>query len=176
MMIRWMAITVALALVGCTTVNQAVQGPVKPSGYDSGSKRYVFPFMPLDVGKQPVLEVDSLTPILRWEGFPGATYDLVIYQAVEVERYLVPKIRMPGPKVYYREGLTDTEHKVETVLREDQLYFWSVRTRSNDVVSDWARPLVHTKETGPSTVGAPITLYRTLVYPYLMFETPEGNK
>ncbi len=70
----------------------------------------------------------------------------------------------------------ETEHRVEAVVREDQLYFWSVRTRSNDVISDWARPTVQTEATGPDPGLAPITSHQTLVFPYLMFKTPKGNK
>jgi hypothetical protein len=78
--------------------------------------------------------VDTLQPMLRWQGFPRETdhaaepevmgrishvrYDLLIAR----EHNLAP-----AEIVYRRTGLTDTAHRLETPLSPGANYFWTVR-------------------------------------------------
>jgi hypothetical protein len=44
-----------------------------------------------------------------------------------------------GREVYYREGLEKPEHRVDVPLRPTMRYFWSVRVRRGEDVSEWSR-------------------------------------
>lgn len=85
--------------------------------------------------------VDSLTPILKWEGLaPPAeaeadkdalferiteiTYDLNIWKVG-----IIPYRPEAVEAVYEREGLTKSVHKVEKSLRPGTRYIWTVRAR-----------------------------------------------
>lgn len=82
----------------------------------------------------------------EWEKAPdpGTTYDLAIWDAIKYSkrRFSWPE-KGPynynvGRTVYYREGLTETKHEIETPLEPDHDYFWSVRTRKDQQVGPWA--------------------------------------
>ena len=83
--------------------------------------------------------VSSLTPTLEWEPSPepGVTYDLVIYAAISQKGGGFSPT--PGRQVYYREGLVTTRHTVEQPLSRDANYWWSVRTRTGNVLSEWSK-------------------------------------
>ncbi len=84
-------------------------------------------------------KVDSLQPVLSWEAAPepGARYDLAICPS-EGATFRVGHTGKPGGAMYYREGLLETTHKVETPLQPRTKYLWSVRVRTGDEVSDWS--------------------------------------
>jgi hypothetical protein len=84
--------------------------------------------------------VDSLTPTFKWEPSkePGVTYDFVIYEGIKEESFWKGTKRAMGRRVYYREGLTETEHTIREPLKPDTEYYWSVRTRNGDKVSEWS--------------------------------------
>ena len=86
--------------------------------------------------------VDSLQPTLRWEQstIPGATYDLVVYEVTALKNSWGGIVGLaPGEMVYYREGMPNAEHRLETPLKPHESYFWSVRARVGDKASDWSR-------------------------------------
>lgn len=92
----------------------------------------ITPVSPLGTYFSPSPTVDSLRPILRWQPVPldGVTYDIVIYKQYDTT--------LSGPQVYYREGISATEHQVEDHLKPGTKYLWSVRMRQQDQVSPWA--------------------------------------
>lgn len=81
-------------------------------------------------------KVESLQPILKWKPSSqmDVTYDVIIYEVISNrEEYdiRIPK-RAMGKEVYYREGLKETEHKVEDLLKPNNEYYWSVRVRKGN--------------------------------------------
>jgi len=101
--------------------------------------------------------VDSLNPKLEWEPFPGA------HEAVSSEmrhKDFLPKSEIPADKVTYdlqvwkgestrnlitvyeRKGLQGTRHTLETPLKPNEKYLWSVRARfeidGKTRVSEWS--------------------------------------
>ncbi len=84
--------------------------------------------------------VDSLQPTLKWQPVDSGnvTYDLVIYEVIKTSSALQGTKKALGREVYYRKGLTGTEHRLEEPLKPDSEYFWSVRVRKGDTVSKWA--------------------------------------
>lgn len=84
--------------------------------------------------------IDSLTPTFKWESNSdtSSTYDLIIYECHEQGNWFVGRTKLRGPLAYYREGLIQTEHKIERTLKPDTVYFWNLRSRVGDRVSEWA--------------------------------------
>ncbi len=82
--------------------------------------------------------LDSLSPTLKWKPFsePNVTYDVVIYDVITAKSPAERKAM--GKVVYYREGLKEPQHKIETPLRPSTEYYWSVRVRRGEKVSDWS--------------------------------------
>ena len=82
---------------------------------------------------------------LNYSGiFQDVTYDLVIYEGIKIKMGMTwtsgPSTTwQEGEKTYYREGIEETEHKVEIVLKPGMVYIWSVRTRKGTNVSSWSR-------------------------------------
>jgi len=78
--------------------------------------------------------VDTLTPTFRWRSDTKAasTYDLAIWEYKFASRM---KSKQP---IYYKEALSQPEHKIEIPLAPYSQYIWSVRSRSGDKVSAWA--------------------------------------
>jgi arylsulfatase A-like enzyme len=83
--------------------------------------------------------VDSLQPTFRWEPFPReqdlaadktgifgqvteAAYDLQIWRAGYTYQY-------PAERVYAKQGLTETSHRIEQPLAPATRYSWTVRAR-----------------------------------------------
>ncbi len=116
----------------------------------------VTPIAP-EAGFFPVVE--SLQPTFRWEPVAdsNARYDFVIF-----ESYDYPVV---GRKVYYREGLQEPEHTLEVSLQPDRKYYWSVRVRHGEHVSEWSRFDFHR----PGAYGSQI--YEE--FPLFRFETPD---
>jgi micrococcal nuclease len=112
--------------------------------------------------------VDTLQPTFRWEPVaePDARYDFVIYDS-----YAPPSIG-PRGKVYYRQGLQEPEHTLEVSLQPDRKYYWSVRMRREEEVSEWSRfDYLKIRMGG---CGAPFK--STLEYPWFFFQTPVASQ
>jgi hypothetical protein len=86
--------------------------------------------------------VDGLLPELRWKSSraPGVTYDVAIWEAAA---YRLPSKgidrHIPGHLVVYRENLARTDLALQTPLKPQTKYYWSVRLRRADTVSSWSR-------------------------------------
>jgi hypothetical protein len=80
--------------------------------------------------------VPSLQPVLEWEPSQGTevTYDVVVVEGLEGGR-----LYNPGRTVFYRERITENKVKIEPPLVLDSVYWWTVRTRNGDKVSEWSR-------------------------------------
>ena len=83
--------------------------------------------------------VDSVQPTLRWKSASesNVTYDVIIYDVIKTQ-VTATKPRATWKVVYYREGIKESEHKIEDPLNPNTEYFWSVRFRSGEKVSDWS--------------------------------------
>ncbi len=98
------------------------------------------------------VEVDSLQPTFRWEAFPreqdlaadkegelgrltSVTYDLQFWRAGYTFQY-------PAERVYAKQGLAETSHRVEAPLAPGTRYSWTVRARflvhGETRVTEWA--------------------------------------
>lgn len=88
------------------------------------------------VGLRPPT-VESLRPTFRWEPVaePDARYDFITYESHELARWEWAI----GKEVYYREGLKEAEHKLEVLLQPNRAYYWSMRVRRGEIISDWSR-------------------------------------
>lgn len=119
----WLLAAIVVALVGCASF----QG-VKPIAPAVGNP--AFPSV-----------VDSLQPIFRWEPAPyaNATYDFIIYEDIKEESLWEGTKHAVGREIYYREGLKAPEHRLEQPLQPDSEYYWSVRLRRGDQVSNWSQ-------------------------------------
>ena len=120
---RW-TLAGLLALMACTTTTTHGITPISPrAGMSSWTD------------EPPVVE--TLQPTFRWEPVDesNARYDFVIFQSYDH----LGQEAVVGRKVYYREGLQEPEHTVEVSLQPGQHYYWSVRVRRGEEVSDWSR-------------------------------------
>jgi hypothetical protein len=100
----------------------------------------VEPIYPKVEGPRNLPFVESLQPTLKWKPSPEAeSYDLIVYKPEQTKAFGENKERNRLMKIYYRERLTDTAHKLEEPLKPDAEYYWSVRIRSGEKVSDWSR-------------------------------------
>ena len=84
--------------------------------------------------------VDSLRPTFKWQPSSRSyvSYDLVIYQAVKFQVESGKSYYHAGSVVDYQQGLTHPEYRPETPLKPDNKYFWNVRLRRGDIVSNWS--------------------------------------
>jgi len=82
--------------------------------------------------------VDSVQPTIRWKpaSESNVTYDVIIYDVITAKPPAEP--RAMGKVVYYREGIKESQHKIEDPLNPNTEYFWSVRFRSGEKVSAWS--------------------------------------
>ncbi len=112
-----------LVLVGCTSFSD-----IKPLSPEVGNPN--FP-----------KQAENLQPTFKWEAAQrsGVTYDLIVYEGIKVESFWEGVKRSVGKEIYYKEGLTKTEHKIEIPLEPGREYYWTVRTRQGDKVSSWAK-------------------------------------
>ena len=78
--------------------------------------------------------VSSLQPVLQWmpSSKSGVSYDLIIFVPDETDN-------KKNVTVYYREGLTETTHKIEEALKPGTEYQWSVRTREGDNLGEYSK-------------------------------------
>ncbi|MDH4243032.1 MAG: hypothetical protein OEV38_04670 [Nitrospira sp.] len=82
-------------------------------------------------GPYPIsILVDSLRPTLQWEYFLGndVTYDLRLWESRESTSSRSGRPQL-GEVAYEREGFTENSHTLETSLKPDTVYYWSVRVR-----------------------------------------------
>lgn len=116
-------ILLVLMLSGCTSFHA-----IKPLSPEVGNPN--FPS-----------QVETLQPTFKWEEAQGAgiTYDLIVYEGIKVESFWEGVKRSVGKELYYREGLPQPEHKMEVPLEPGREYYWSVRTRQGEKVSEWAK-------------------------------------
>lgn len=149
----------SLLFSGCTMTN--FHGGIEPISPDAGN---------------PVFAdtVDSLSPTFRWE--PDVedphTYDLAIWDVGSFAQkgiwpttaYVPMGNKEPGPQVYLKENIPVAEHTLEVALAPDTLYLWSIRTRLDDKVSDWATYDFHVYWTDTVESGQGW---------YYLFKTPE---
>jgi hypothetical protein len=84
------------------------------------------------VGHYSTVVVESLSPTFKWQPMPDSEtrYDLAVFERIGSGK--------PGKSIYYREGLQNAEHKLDTSLRPDADYYWSVRSRRGASVGDWS--------------------------------------
>ena len=104
---------------------------------------------------------ETLQPAFRWEPVAGADvrYDLIILESL-VPRYS-PGV---GKEVYFREGLQEPEHTLEVSLQPDREYYWSIRARRGEKVSEWSSFTVHSGWGWSAS---------SLTYPFFRFRTPD---
>jgi hypothetical protein len=131
-----------------------------------GDIRPVYP--ELGYGVRPTV-VDSLTPTFRWQYdmTTPCTYDFAIWDVGDVTAWGTGSRMEFRPYIYYKEALTQPEHKIELPLAPDTLYYWSVRTRSGNVVSAWA--------THDSYIWGGVVAATAKNYPF-RFRTPQTDK
>ncbi len=112
-----------LALMACTTTTIHGITPTSPRAALSWWKGDGTPV------------VETLQPTFRWEPVAdsNARYDFVIFESYGSRAAVV------GRKVLYQEGLQEPEHTLEVSLQPDREYYWSVRVRRGEEVSEWSR-------------------------------------
>ena len=76
-----------------------------------------------EVGHYSPTVVANLTPTFRWEPLtePDSRYDFAVFEVLDSGQ--------AGEAIYYREGLTTTEHTLQENLKPGTNYYWSVRSR-----------------------------------------------
>lgn len=90
-----------------------------------------------NTAKQTTPTATSLQPTLRWEptSSSGVRYDVVVYEAMAHSGTR----KLQGRVVDYAEGLTKPEHRLARALKPKTTYYWTVRLRRGDIVSNWTR-------------------------------------
>lgn len=107
------------------------------------SKTYtgITPIRP-EVTKGGSTAVDSVVPTFEWRpsSAAGVTYDLVLYRAIAYSRDImqIKPQYMAGPVVAYEEGLKAATWRPATPLQPNRRYYWSVRLRRGDRVTNWS--------------------------------------
>ncbi len=84
-------------------------------------------------------KVDSCTPTLTWEAQldPSLTYDVEIHKALITPNDSIPPEK--GELVYYKELIPKNSIKIETPLKPNSKYLWSVRFRKlSGEVGQWS--------------------------------------
>lgn len=70
----------------------------------------------------------------------GVTYDLVVYEMVRfMYGGLFGPVKMPGHRVVYRENISGNSFVFDQALNPNATYYWSVRLRKGDRVTNWSR-------------------------------------
>jgi hypothetical protein len=83
----------------------------------------------------------SLTPEFRWKacGRKDVSYDLVVYEAATFRvNGALQSQHTRGRVAFYVEDLKQPSWQPQTALKPDTRYYWSVRLRDGDTVSDWS--------------------------------------
>lgn len=113
--------------------------------------------------------VDRDRPTFSWQpaANPNLRYDFIIYEAHAIgpssNEWAI------GKELYYREGLEQAEHQLEDPLMPGRTYFWSVRTRRGDAVSEWSRFSLRRCDMG-KVAGPPEC--HTEEFPFFIFKRP----
>lgn len=102
--------------------------------------RGVTPIYPLVEPAERFTTIDNLQPVLKWQpsSHEEVMYDVVIYEALRHQKDFATVIYMPGKIVEYKEGLLEPSYKATKQLKKSTKYYWSVRLRKNDVVTNWS--------------------------------------
>ena len=84
--------------------------------------------------------VQTLQPEFAWQGSAdtGIHYDIVLYEAATYTINQVTDFYARGRLAAYAEDIAATSWRPEKPLKPGTRYFWSVRSRDGEVVSDWA--------------------------------------
>ena len=143
---RWI-LAGLLALAACSTATIHGVTPISPKPGISGWTH------------RPTT-VESLQPTFRWEPADerDARYDLIIYESPGF-------FTAVGKEVYYREGFQEPEHTVEVSLQANREYYWSVRVRRGQEVSEWSR-------FDYTFVPGGCSMRQEEEYPFFLFRTP----
>ncbi len=82
---------------------------------------------------------DRLDPLFQWQPStdPQVTYDAVIYEAADYKGRNGTNYIM-GRLTAYRQGLTGPQWQIDRPLTPGQKYYWSVRLRKGETVSNWS--------------------------------------
>lgn len=82
----------------------------------------------------------SLMPTFDWKpsANPKVSYDLAIYEAASYTGTLIHDNYTPGRLAVYEEDIKGSHFTPKEPLKPGTKYFWSVRLRDGDVVSDWS--------------------------------------
>lgn len=90
--------------------------------------------------KENFESVSSLEPVFSWQPSPvaGVTYDFVIHRALPYKQKGFESSYVHGPIIEWATELTEPRYTLKKPLDPDSKYFWSVRLRKGDVVSDWS--------------------------------------
>ncbi len=111
--------------------------------------------------------VTFLRPLFTWEpADPGVQYDFIIYESHYIGSSFTEWAI--GREVYYREGLKEPHHELEVPLQPNRAYYWSVRVRHGETVSDWSR-FDYTRCDTMARIRCD-----TEEYPFFMFKTPSN--
>jgi hypothetical protein len=122
--------------------------------------------------------VDSLTPTFRWQSDTPSPckYDFAIWDVELIKDQYRGNIRRRfgiGTLLYYKEALPLPEHTIEIPLAPDNVYYWSVRFRCEDNVSDWAKVyFIDFYRVGDQISDA---ILNTTQHYYYMFLTPKTD-
>lgn len=83
---------------------------------------------------------DSLTPQLEWKpvGRPQTTYDVAIYESLNITTMASSAGRLRGPLVAYGEDLREPRYAPTLPLEAGKEYEWTVRLRAGSTVSSWS--------------------------------------
>ncbi|HEY1268351.1 MAG TPA: hypothetical protein VGH16_13935 [Candidatus Binatia bacterium] len=85
-----------------------------------------------EVGHYSPIITANLTPTFRWEPLtePDSRYDFAVFEVLDTGQ--------ASDAIYYREGLTTSEHTLQESLKPATNYYWSVRSRRGATVGEWA--------------------------------------
>jgi len=85
-------------------------------------------------------KVPNLTPELQWGGSsdPEVTYDIIVRKAIAYSKQVGSRY-IDGPVVAYARGLEEPSYRFTTPLEPAGKYFWTVRLRRGDLVSNWSK-------------------------------------
>ncbi len=126
---RWLWV-LAVGMLGLTACSTTVHG-LTPA----------YPKAGLNWAERP-RTLENLQPTFRWKPVagPDVRYDFIIYESHKipyswawVEEWVI------GKGVYYREELKEPKHTLEVPLQPNRAYYWSVRVRRGENLSDWSR-------------------------------------
>lgn len=100
----------------------------------------VVPVTPrVSASKFILLENDP--PTFEWKPSTNSnvSYDLIIYEAPAYAGSDMAQARIPGKVFFYEENIPTTKFSLPKKLNRKSKYYWSLRLRDNDTVSNWTR-------------------------------------